>query len=476
MKIKLNRTKKNKLVKIFSAGFLMAGILLLSGCGKTNESPSYKVDLEIWGLFDDSSVYSEIISNYEKANPLVGKITYRKMTEENYQKELINAMAEGNGPDIFLMSNSNLSFYKNKVAPAPDNVFSQSDFFSNFVDVAKDDFVADGKIYAAPLSVDSMQLFYNKDIFNANGISLPPNTWYDFTDVSRKLTKIDSKGEIVQAGVAMGSAYNVNRASDIVSLLMMQNGVAMPSGESSQINFNRIGVTDDGREASASNALGFYTQFSSISSPYYTWNRDMHYSIDAFAEGRAAMLLNYSWNLDTIRSKNAKLNFAVSSIPQYPGTSPVGYANYWAFAVNKSKQAKETPIGGANNAVSNDVRIHEAWQFIKFLTTRNSGTFNVVHATSGVAKPFPVTIDPAKLYLEKTNKPAARRDLIEAQQADPIIKPFALGNLVAKSWYQFDAESVDAIFLEMIDSINKGDASIDQALKLANTRVEQLKK
>jgi len=468
---------KTKIKKIISIFILISSVFLFSGCGNNNNSPKYQVDLEIWGLFDDSSIFGEIISDYEKVNPLVGKITYRKMTQDNYKKELINAMAEGNGPDIFLMNNADLYFFKNKIESAPENIFSLSEFSSNFVDVAKDDFVADGRIYGAPLSVDSMQLFYNKDIFNFNGISLPPETWNDFADVSRKLTKIDSKGEIIQAGTAMGTAYNVNRASDILGLLMLQNKVKLPTVQDSQINLNMINVAENGRENSARSAFGFYTQFASISSPVYTWNNSMHYSIDSFFEGTSAMMLSYSYNIDTIKSKNSKLNFAVSQIPQYENSLPVGYANYWGFAVNKNKQIKISPTGGGKDmVVNNDMRVHESWQFIKFLTTKNNGSFNVVHATSGEIKSFPTSIDPAKIYLEKTNKPAARRDLIDVQQANPTIKPFVLGNLIAKSWYQPDTESVDAILLDAIDSINKGDSNIDQALKLANTRIEQLKK
>jgi ABC-type glycerol-3-phosphate transport system substrate-binding protein len=477
IKTKLNFFKTKKLVKLVSVCFLSASVFFLSGCTKESKTPLYQVDLEIWGLFDDSSVFSDIITEYRKVNPLVGKISYRKMTQENYQKELINSMAEGNGPDIFLMNNASLAFYKNKIQPAPEAIFSQSEFSSNFVDVAKDDFVVDGKIYGAPLSVDSMQLFYNKDIFNANGIFLPPGTWDDFAEVSKKLTKISNRGEIIQAGSAIGSAYNINRSADILSLLMLQNGVKLPTAEDPKINLGRVSVLENGREAGANSALEFYTKFSSVSSPYYSWNRDMHYSIDAFSEGKAAMMLNYSWNLDTVRSKNSKLNFAVAPVPQYPGISPVGYANYWGFAVNKNKKIQESSSSGANKlVVTDEMRVHEAWQFIKFLTTKNEGTFNVMHALSKEMKPFPTDIDPAKKYLEKTNKPAARRDLVEAQQADPIIKPFALGNLVAKSWYQFDAESTDAIFLETIDSVNKGDSNIDQALQLAGTRIEQFNK
>jgi hypothetical protein len=110
----------------------------------------------------------------------------------------------------------------------------------------------------------------------------------------RPLTKIDAYGNVIQSAVAMGTAYNVNRSTDLLSMLFLQFGVAANSIGQTRADFSTQASTD---------SMTFYTQFASTSSPYYTWNPRLDYSIDAFYQGKAAMMLNYSYQLDTIRQK-----------------------------------------------------------------------------------------------------------------------------------------------------------------------------
>ena len=171
------------------------------------------------------------------------------------------------------------------------------------------------------------------------------------------------------------------------------------------------------------------------------------------------MMINYSWHYSTVKSKNAKLNFAVAPVPQPSSGQPVNYANYWGFASAKGKSNEAT---------------YEAQQFLKFLTVKNNGKVILGNALSGNTKEFAVDFDPAKNYLDITGKPAARRDIIEEQKSDPILGPFAYGNLIAKSWYQVDPEENEKILAEAIDSVNKGSITIRDALKIAETRINQL--
>jgi ABC-type glycerol-3-phosphate transport system substrate-binding protein len=255
---------------------------------------------------------------------------------------------------------------------------------------------------------------------------------------------------------------------------MLQNGVQMTNQEG-LATFDRP-VSVNGKSVNAGeNAWTFYTDFARIGSPVYTWNSSLHYSIDSFFEGTAAMMLSYSYNIDTIKSKNAKLNFAIAPVPQYSGQSPIDYSNYWGFAVAKNKVA----VADKNAKVippPNNVRVREAWEFLKTLTTQNSGKLTLVNMISGANKTVNFNFDPAKFYTDDTKKPAARRDLIDKQKTDPLLGPFAYGNLIAKSWQQSDPDQIETILSEAIDSINKGNTTVSEALRLASTRVGQLVK
>ncbi len=479
-------TMKNKIKNKIRVMMLILAVVivpLFSGCGAEPQA-GYLVNLEIWGIFDDSTVYSQIINDYKMINPYVGEIKYRKFSEDTYKQELIDALASGTGPDIFLINNGWLPAFQNKVEPAPSPIVGEIDMKNNFPDIVAGDFMSEGKAYAVPLSLDSMALYYNKDMFNAAGITAPPKTWQEFDNAVAKLTVIDSVGNFKQSGAAFGTGRNINRSADIFSMLMFQAGVDLPTKKGVQVKLDEGVIGGDGNVTQAGEtALGYYTKFAKLSTennmlnPLYTWNSRNQYSIDAFAEGSAAMMFNYSWQMAAIKNMNSKLNFAVAPVPQLYPEKPVTVGNYWGFAVAKNKLTPVTRAASgqaAAPAIPNEIRTHEAWQFLRFLTLKNNKVVTLYNAVTKNKKDFPVNIDPAQEYLKKTKQPAARRDLIDLQKNDSTLSVFATGNLIAKHWYQADQASIDNILIEMIESVNRGDVSYHDALSLAKNRINYL--
>lgn len=182
-------------------------------------------------------------------------------------------------------------------------------------------------------------------------------------------------------------------------------------------------------------------------------------------------MINYSWQYDVIKRKNAKLNIGVAPLPQFAQGTKANYANYWGYVVAKNKsfdpKVKDT-------ATQDKLRIHEAWQFLKYLTLPNGKTLTLINGLSGTSKDFPLTSDPAKVYLTNTKKPAARRDLVELDRRDVVLGPFVEGNIIAKNWTQQDPEAVESVFAEVIDSVNRGAATIESALSVAQNRIGYL--
>src|SRR4030042_5595396 len=130
---------------------------------------------------------------------------------------------------------------------------TSSEYSQNFYPAALTDFKgSDGKLYAIPLEIDGLALYYNKDLFTKAGISDPPTDWDTLIENAIELTKTDSSGNITQAGVALGCSNNINHSADILSALMLINGVAI--------------TTTDGREPSFNTTKGqatlkYYTDF-----------------------------------------------------------------------------------------------------------------------------------------------------------------------------------------------------------------------
>jgi multiple sugar transport system substrate-binding protein len=456
-------------IKIFAVVLIVS--IILTGCGGRTSKESYSVPLEVWGVFDNTNMYNEIFSEYKNLDKNVGIIQYKKHTLDSYRDDLLSALAAGNGPDIFMIHNSWIADFQDKVAPIPQYMLTEQNYRDNFIDVVANDFVVDGKMYGVPLSVDSLALYYNKDIFNVAGIATPPETWSEFDDVVKALTKIDEYGNIKQSAVALGTADNVNRSPDILTLMMIQNGTEMSDRQTGRITFaDPKQRKNDETFIPGEQALEYYTSFASATEPVYTWNKAQNYSIDEFFEGRTAMMINYSWHYDTIKAKNAKLNFAVSDIPQISfeiAGEQKNVANYWVFVVSKNKQV-EPPV-------TNDVRIHEAWQFLLALTfPSGENGVTIQNGMTGDKQTLKSSFDFTKKYLETTKKPAARRDLIQEQIEDVRLGAFARGNLIAQSWWRNNPDAIDAVFAKMIDDVNTGKESVYEALQLGASRAQQL--
>lgn len=464
-------SKKEKIIIGSIAAVVVIGIVLIFIFGRKEADPyNYKLKLEIWGPLDDSYVYSEMFNAYRTIYPQITEITYKKLNYDTYEREVIDAMATGQGPDIFLIHNTWLPSFDDKIVPASAQNFSEQKFRQNFVDVCLNDFFRQGQVWAAPLSVDSLGLYYNKDLFNEKGITSPPKDWEEFIKDARIMTKINSaNNEIIQSGVALGLSDNnstgggINRATDILSLLMLQNGTEIVDFNK-RVALGEIRIDNGAPTSPGVNALEFYSSFARSGSLNYMWNSRRHYSIDAFSEGSVAMMFNYSWQRQNIRDKSPKLNFDAAPIPQFSAGAPINYANYWGFVVAKNKTVQ---------GISNNTRITEAWKLINFMTTKPEKDWTVPKAGLGGGSINP-KFDPAINYLMKTSKPAARKDLIEQQKTDSNLSVFALGNLIARSWYQTNPKGNETILNEMINKVNFNQLSVSEAIGEAAAKIGQL--
>lgn len=478
-----------KHLSIFLA-FAVVFSLFLSGCG--TPKLNYKVDLEIWGLFDDSDVFTKAIQEYKKRNERVGTITYKKMSVDSYENDLRDALATGKGPDIFLIHHTWLTKHLDKLEPAPAEMMSSSgknaafvtprNVEDNFPDVVQKDFVKDSKVYALPLSIDSLALYYNKDLLNQAGISRPPKTWEEFDSDVQKMTKIDSFGNITISGAAMGASSDrpentgggkINRATDILTLLMMQAGAEMYDSDRNVAQFAEFPASFSGKDKSPGQmALEYYTKFSNLNSSQYSWSAQMHNSIDAFIEGKTAMAINYSWLIPRIGDKAPKLNFGTAPVPQNKDQSGKGinvdFANYWGLSVSKNKLMSAE--SGQKVTATNEQRITEAWKFLAYLTMSSEEISPFLGAVSSESTDY----NPAAEYAEKQKKPAARRDLIDKQKDDLLLSPFAQGNLIARSWPEPDNLAVEKIFDDMIDDVALRNEKSEEVLRQAQNSVNLL--
>ena len=429
------------------------------------------ITLKYWRVWDGPDDFQEIISQYQQLHPNI-KIEYIKLRYSEYEQKLLEAFATDRGPDILSIHNTWVRSYQQRglLEPMPAQItmvfptikgsfkkevvynkqttksMSLNTIKNGFADVVYGDVVIDKadektetvkkEVYGLPLSIDTLVLYYNKDLFNNAGITGPPAYWNrEFQQDVKKLTKQNNKGQIVQSGVSLGGSENIERSSDILSILMMQNGTIMM--EDGRVKFHQNPDSANNKNYNPGlDALRFYTDFSNPAKEVYSWNNTLDNSLDLFIQGKLAMMFGYSYMLEQIKARAPKLNFSLTILPQIEGNAQnINFANYWVEAVSKKSEAPE-----------------EAWDFIQFMAKK----------------------DRVKSYLEKTKKPTALRSLVDEQIEDEDINVFAEQILTAKSWYKGqDSNAAETIIKEMVDAAVRGQEPLSTIISVSAKKVEQ---
>jgi len=421
-------TKNQKIILGIGGAIILFFILVFTGIIpglRQGIGPAAK--LQFWGVGDDSQVWSSAIAAYSQSRPNA-TVQYTEFNSSDYESKLVDALAAGQGPDVFMFNNSWLSKHKNKVTPAPADLVNIVTFQNIFPQVAVQDFTKGGVIYAMPLSVDTLALVYNRDIFDQRGVAVPPSTWDGFKNVVLQTRSLSASGSILKPAAAIGgTAKGVTNATDLLNLIFLQTGTSMTDSTGTQATF---------ADANGASALNFYTQFGKAGGKYYTWNDAQGSDIDSFAAKKTAMIFAYASQLSDIKTKNPFLNFAVQPAPQFDKNNAINYANYWGLAVSAKSANAST-----------------AWDFINYVTADTS--------TAGS-------------YALAANKPPALRSLIAQYLTNPVLGPYAAQALTARSWPEPDPDAVSTIFNDMIQSALKGTLSTSQILQQAEDKISIL--
>lgn len=450
---------------------IMIGMMTTGfGCKQGNLAAvnelNQQVTLKYWRVFDGKDAFDDVIADYQRLHPNVN-IEYTKLRYEEYEEALLEAWAEDRGPDIFSIHNTWIGKYENKILEAPDSVklpyvveynsrtrqiekadYKQTkiltpfDVRNRFAEVVYQDVIRDDKILGLPLSVDTLALFYNRTLLDNAQVTKVPETWVEVKEAVKKLSLQNEKGEILQSGIALGEAENINRAADVLTLLMMQNGTEIADSVNKRIIFQETSpYINDKSYYPGIEALRFYTDFASPAKEVYTWNKDRGEATDEFIAGKLAMMLGYAYQLPLIKTQGAKLNIGVAEVPHIANNgsdalgSKINMASYWVETVSQKTKNPDY-----------------AWEFLQFMT-------NEVEAQK---------------YLDRTKKPTALRSLVSGQLQDIDVAPFANQVLTAKSWYfGREPEAAEAIIREMIDNVTVGKATAEEAINFAAKRINQ---
>lgn len=453
--------QKTAIILLFLTLFLVSGFGCKGTVTKEEQKAIKSTTLEYWTVYDDVGAINSAVEKFRLYRPYA-TINVRQYKPEEIYERLVEALAEDKGPDIISVPVRQLPFYRSKLATMPSSVVdgivetrktvtggtettislrtvvmpNALSIDREFFQTVKKDAVVDDDVYGLPLSLDSLVIYYNKDILDRSGVPEPPKNWIEFQEAVRKTTKFNKEtGNLVQSGAALGSAKNINNFDDIFYVLLKQSGVTLGQG-----GFVWSGVKN---ENPLYNVLDFYTDFANPTRDTYTWDEQQEMALDRFIKGGVAFFFGYNYHYNLIKAQGANLNFDVLPLIQLNPENPVNVTNYSLQCVLGKSKNQEL-----------------AWNFINYLANQN-----------------------VKDYLDKTKRPTAKRAFLAEQRLDPDLEPFVKDLLIAENWYRgnnYEAAktSLESLYKEWINlpsdekeqTVNR---QKEEIVNRANTKINQ---
>jgi multiple sugar transport system substrate-binding protein len=312
--------------------------------------------------------------------------------------------------------------FRNYLAPVPEETVANIQLENDFFDVYKKDLQENGQYLSVPLMYDGLVMFYNPEILAKAQVGIPDN-WWDLKKSAVKITERDANGIIKIAGAGIGVVENVDHWSDIVGLMLKQNGV----------NFN---VMSSENEKNTKDVLDFYTLFRTGDK---VWDETLPNSTQYFASGNLGFYFGPSWRVFDIQTLNPNLKFEIAKMPQLPTVKSISaeeigntteltnihWSTYWVEGVNNKSKHQE-----------------EAWKFLEYLSS-----------TEVLEKWYQ-----ADSQIRSFGKIYPRKSMAEKISSNPKIKSFVESANEASGWYLASATGDDGVNAEMqkyfADAIN----------------------
>jgi len=165
-----------------------------SAAATSKPAAGKKTKIEFWVPFTgpDAPFMKKITEDFTKSQDLYEVHFNNSNGTDYYNKFTVALTSNKDLPDAMVMHIDNVPVYKDKLQPLDDMM--------NKVGLKKEDYeqipikaaTLDSKLYAIPLDIHPLLMYYNKDLFKAAGIANPPATKDEFISAITKL-KDESK-------------------------------------------------------------------------------------------------------------------------------------------------------------------------------------------------------------------------------------------------------------------------------------------
>ncbi len=319
-----------------------ACLFLLPKCALASEAP-----LTIQLLSFPDHPKQAILAAYAQSG-LPYDLQIIEVPQNQYEQKVRMKLFSGEAPDLVLIDTPNVASYATTGTLEPLDAYWDKADFADLVDSSQEAMIYNGKIWAAPMNQADCVLYYNKTLFEREGIT-PPRELADawsleqLLQAAQRLTKRDANGRITQYGIqpSMFAPSNKNEGMAFTQMLFTWW-------------FGGRVLSDDCRTAS-----GAFDAPASIAAVQFYADLFGRYQVaprqeipNGFVDGKVAMWINGPWMLSVWKE-----------------SAPAFYENGWgAMPLPRGVEAASTS-GSWNVAMTRDCKNKQAaWQVIQALT------------------------------------------------------------------------------------------------------------
>lgn len=417
------------LLAVFGVFFVLGVVAfsLYRGSGGEN------VAMTVWGDIAPED-FGLLLTTSAISQDRMFSVNYVEKSTETIEAEFTEALARGTGPDLIILTQDQLWKNKAKLLAIPYTSINERDFKTAFIEEGEL-FLDETGIYALPLSIDPLVLYYNRDLLSNARQAQHIQYWDEIYAAATNLSKRDAAGNIVLSVMALGEARNIPHAKDIFSLLLLQAGTPITGFVNKELRSqisNSYGLLVSPGET----ALDFYTQFSNPTKVYFSWNRSLIDAQTHFTSGDSAYYLGFASEFRVLKNKNPILNLGISIVPQsrVSGKS-ITFGRLRAVAISRGASNPAIALALANKLVSREVALSLS---------------------------------------QILSLPPVRRDLLSFKPNDAILPVFYDAALQSKGWLDPDSTATKTIFSEAIESVTSGRARAVEAINKASREIEAL--
>ncbi|MBS2969837.1 extracellular solute-binding protein [Metabacillus sp. KIGAM252] len=234
-----------------------------------------------------------ILKEFENAHPHI-KVNLKIMPETEYVPQLIHSLEQGEGPDAFIVSDSQFrEFAEADKIQLMDAYQSPNMTEKNSYRQIFEMFSHNGSVFATPFLFTPVVICFNKTIFENAGLSglQSIETWEDLLDAAQKATKIIEDQHLVKHyGFCFSSSFHR------WPVFVLQNG-----GKLMTSNRSRFTLADDANIEALQYCVDL--MYKHRVSPIFTHGSNQ-LAEDIFNKEKVAMILTTYYYLNEFRDQH----------------------------------------------------------------------------------------------------------------------------------------------------------------------------